>query len=176
MVNTTPWQPSGAPATIVTTLAIVPGDAVAPAGTTMLKPDAFDTDTLAAGQFVGSLDVIDPAVIDVNVTGYGFVFAELKNRSPCVNPGYRSAAPEDADTVTFCAVKALAPELPVPLDAHRAYAPALASVTETASVTASLYLLNLIEAISFRLSFLPSACRGATCVAPCELRPDLTET
>lgn len=118
MVNTTPWQPSGAPATIVTTLAIVPGAAVAPAGTTMLNPDAFATDTLLAGQFVGSLDVIDPAVIEVNVTGYGLVLAEVKNTLPWVNPGYKSAAPDDADTVIVCAVRALAPELPVPLDVH----------------------------------------------------------
>ena len=86
-MNVTPWQPSGAVGAIVTTLATDPAWAVAPAGTSRLRPDAFATVTFEAGQFVWSLEVTVPDVSEVSVTLYGLVLAAVKNTLPWVKPG-----------------------------------------------------------------------------------------
>ena len=101
IVNVAPWQPSGAPATIVTTSTIDCVADVALAATARLRPVALATDTFDDGQPAGLLEVTAPTVIDANVTGYGFALVTVKKTSPPVNPGYRSAAPVAADTVTI---------------------------------------------------------------------------
>jgi hypothetical protein len=127
-------------------LAIVPAVAVAPAGTSRLRPDALETVTFVAGQFVGSLEVTVPGDIEVNVTGYGFVLADEKNTSPCVKPGYRSAAPVAALTVIVVAVNALALPDPVPVELHIAKAaPATRAPAPTITAATSFFgLLMLI--------------------------------
>lgn len=87
MVNVAPWQPSGAAAAIVTTSTIVWVPDVELAAAAKLKPLALATVTFDDGQPPGLLDTIAPAVIDVNVTGYGFGFVIVKNTSPAVKPG-----------------------------------------------------------------------------------------
>ena len=148
-VKTTPWQPSGAPASIVTTFATVPGALAAPAATAKLRPVAFATVTLDEGQLVGSPDVTVPAVIEVNVTGYGFGLAIVKNRSPWVKPGNRSAAPDDVVTVKVCAVKAFAPPLPDPPLDHNANAPPAPATANTPAAMKAFNFVILIDSPLF---------------------------
>jgi hypothetical protein len=67
-VNVAPWHPSGAAAAIVTTSAIDCVPDVELAAAAKLRPVALATLIFDAGQPAGLLDVIAPAVIDVNVT------------------------------------------------------------------------------------------------------------
>ena len=69
IVNVAPWHPSGALAAIVTTSLIDCVPDVELAAAAKLKPVALDTDTFVDGQAPGLLEVIVPAVIEVNVTG-----------------------------------------------------------------------------------------------------------
>ena len=78
------------------------------APTAKLRPDAAATVTFDAGQAPGLLDVTVPGVIEVIVTAYGFGLVKVKNTSPAVKPGYKSAVAVAAVTVIDCAVNALA--------------------------------------------------------------------
>jgi hypothetical protein len=80
-VNVAPWHPSGAVAAIVTTLLIDWIPDVELAAAAKARPVALATVTFDDGHAAGLLDVIVPAVIDVNVTGYGLGLVIVKNAS-----------------------------------------------------------------------------------------------
>lgn len=131
MVNVTPWQPSGAVDAIDTTSAMDSAADVAFAATVRLSPLALTTVTFADGHAPALLEVIAPGVIAVNSIGYGFGFVSVKRTSPAVNPGYRSAVPVTAVTVTAWAVNAFAFPPPEPFDDHRAITVPAASTDPT---------------------------------------------
>ena len=63
---------------MLTTSAMESVELVAPPATVRLRPDLEIAETFDAGQFVGSLEVIVPGVIEVKVTPNGLVFVKVK--------------------------------------------------------------------------------------------------
>ena len=123
---------------MLTTLAIDKvGDV--PGGDTRLNPAAGATVTLLAAHAAAwvASTVTAPAVMLVNVMLYGFGLFSVKNTSPPVKPGYRSAAPSVGLIVTETAVVARARPDPVPVADHAAHAtPATTTATSNPTPTA----------------------------------------